>query len=886
MIASGSRLGPYEILAPLGAGGMGEVYKARDTRLERTVAVKVLPQGLSSSAEVRQRFEREARTISQLSHPHICALYDVGREGETEYLVMEYLEGETLSDRLAKGPLPLEQTLRYGIEIADALDKAHRQGIVHRDLKPGNVMLTKSGVKLLDFGLAKAFAPATPIESLTTAQTIAKDVTREGTILGTISYMAPEQLEGKETDARTDIFALGCVLYEMATGQKAFSGTTQASLIGAILHTEPPYVSSVAPIAPPLLDRVLRRCLAKDPAERWQSARDVGGLLAWVAAGVGETEPLRPTRRGRERLSWIVAAFATLAAIAILLLVTSRSRAPASPDRVRFSVYPPPSAALAPFSVHNNVAISPDGRRLAFVAESDGVRLIWLRSLDAATAKPLPGTVDARNVFWSPDGRFLAFLADGKLKKIDVGGGPPQSLCEVNGPWITGTWSRDGVILIGVAEAPGQEGLYRVSSAGGSPSRLTPVPDSRLVFGGHPRFLPDGKRFLFLANDPQEHRSLYAASLDSKEVRLLSPISSRVEYTPNGHLVFVRETALVAQPFDEKALRPTGEAIPIAEGVGYFAATGSADFAVSSNGVLAYRAATANKRLVWFDRQGRERGSFGGVGDYDQPRLSRDGRRLAVEIGSFVGTGMADVWVYDVRSRVGTRATSGAEHESAPVWSPDASEIVFTAGGVKTPNLRRLTLGGETVELLPHTGLVQWSSDWSADGRFVAYANRDPATGWDVWILPLDNRKPVPFVRTPYNEHSATFSPDGRLIAFVSDQSGQLEVYVQPRAGRGERVRVSTAGGVAPRWRGDGRELFYLSPDKTITAVAVPSGDRLQFGAPQALFRNTAIDWKGDIGGSYDVSPDGQTFIVNTIAPDAPVEPIQVVLNWPTGLKK
>jgi len=534
------------------------------------------------------------------------------------------------------------------------------------------------------------------------------------------------------------------------------------------------------------------------------------------------------------------------------------------------------------------VTVSPDARHLAYVADSEGTRLIWLRPLGAAAAQPLRGTEDARGLFWSADGRYIAFLAAGKLKKVDVAGGPPQSLCDVNGPWIAGTWNREGTILIGVAETPGQEGLYRVPAAGGPPTRLTPVSESRLdPHGGYPQFLPDGKRFLFVAKDEQQRRSLYVGSLDSKEIRLISPITSRVEYA-SSHLLFARDGVLMAQSFDARALRFTGEAIPIADRVGFFGATGSADFSVSNNGVLAFRAASTNKRLVWLDRHGNEQGSFGGIGDYDEPRLSRDGRRLAVSIGSAVGTGMADLWVYDVRSRVGTRVMSTPEHEFAPVWSPDASQIVYTAGGAMTPNLRRFTLGGEAEALLPHTGLVQWSSDWSADGRFVVYSNRDPATGWDVWILPLDTRKPKPLVQTPYNEHSATFSPDGRFIAFASDQSGQLEVYVQPTSGPGERRRVSVAGGTAPRWRRDGRELFYLSPDKSIMAVSVIGGDHPEFGAPTALFKNTAIDWKGSgrIAGSYDVSPDGQAFVVNTVASDAPVEPIQVVLNWTAGLKK
>jgi len=882
-LSSGARLGPYEIMALLGAGGMGEVYRARDTRLDRTVAIKVLPDRLSSP-EARQRFEREAKTISQLSHPHICALYDVGHEADVEFLVMEYLEGETLAARLARGPLPIEETLRDGIEIADALDRAHRQGIVHRDLKPGNIMLTRSGVKLLDFGLAKAIAPVAPRSSLTSLPTQAA-LTQEGAILGTFQYMAPEQLEGKEADARTDIFALGCVLHEMATGQPAFSGTTQASLIGAILHMEPPPVSSAVPLAPPLFDRVVRKCLAKNPDERWQSASDVGGLLGWATERLPETETLRPADRRRERVSWAVAALALLAAT---VLAISRLRAPVSPQRAAFSVAPPPGAALGDFTVLNHVTVSPDGKSLAYVAQSEGTRLIWVRPLDTTAAHPLRGTEDARGLFWSADGRSIAFLAGGKLKKVDVAGGPAQSLCDVDGPWISGTWNREGTILIGVAETPGHEGLYRVSAAGGPAGRLTPVSESRLdPHGGYPQFLPDGKRFLFVARDEQQRRSLYAGSLDSREIRLISPITSRVEYASN-RLLFARDGALMAQPFDAEKLRVTGEAIPVADRVGFFAATGSADFSVSNTGVLAYRSVSANKRLLLVDRQGRELGDFGGVGDYDEPRLSRDGRRLAVSMFSFVGTGMADLWVYDVRSRVGTPVMSTPEHEFAPVWSPDGSQMAYSAGGEMTPNLRRFTLGGEAEALLPHTGLVQWSTDWSADGRFIAYSNRDPATGWDIWILPLDTRKPKPLVRTPYNEHSATFSPDGRFIAFASEQSGQLEVYVQPASGQGERRRVSVAGGTTPRWRGDGRELFYLSPDKSIVAVAVSGGDQPEFGAPTPLFKNPAIVWKasGNIAASYDASPDGQTFVINTVAPEVPVEPIQVVLNWTAGLKR
>ena len=439
-IAIGTRLGPYEVLSPLGAGGMGEVYRARDTRLERTVAIKVLPSHLSSSLDIRQRFEREAKTISQLSHPHICALYDVGNQDGVEYLVMEYLEGETLADRLAKGPLPLEQTLRYGIEVAGALEKAHRQGIVHRDLKPGNVMLTKSGVKLLDFGLAKVLQPEAPMGSLTSAPTAAGDVTREGTILGTLSYMAPEQLEGKKADPRTDIFALGATLYEMATGRKAFSGQSQASLISSILTSEPQPITTVAPLTPPALDRVVKTCLAKDPDDRWQSAGDIARQLKWIEDGSAAAIPsgIAGERQRREGLAWVIAVLALVAAIAVLL---SR-RPPAPRELTRFTIMPPSGQGFLPLLV-----LSPDARRIAFLLQDEGGRnSIGVRSLDSLEMRRLPGTEDARGMFWSPDGREIAFFSEGSLKRIGADGGPVQTICE-SGGGFSGTWNRQGTIL-------------------------------------------------------------------------------------------------------------------------------------------------------------------------------------------------------------------------------------------------------------------------------------------------------------------------------------------------------------------------------------------------------------------------------------------------------
>ncbi|HEY3122735.1 MAG TPA: protein kinase, partial [Thermoanaerobaculia bacterium] len=515
-LAAGTHLGPYEILGPIGAGGMGEVYKARDTRLERTVAVKVLPSHLSSSAEVRQRFEREARTISQLSHPHVCALYDVGNQDGIEYLVMEYLEGETLADRLAKGALPLEQTLRFGVEIADALDKAHRQGIVHRDLKPGNVMLTKSGTKLLDFGLARVLQPEGPAESLTSAPTAQKDVTREGTILGTLSYMAPEQLEGKKADARTDIFALGATLYEMATGTKAFSGATQASLISTILRDDPRPVSQVQPMSPPALDRVVKTCLEKDPEDRWQSAGDVGKELKWIVEGSAAGAAVVPAKaRGqkrRERLAWAVAGVAILfGALSPLLF----RRPPALAELTRFTILPPSGQSFLGFA-----ELSPDARRILFQLQDEaGKTSIVVRSLDSLEMRRLSGAEDPRGMFWSPDGHEIAFFSDGKLKRIGADGGPVQTICE-SGAGFSGAWSRQGTLIFTKEfGAP----IVAVPATGGTPQPVTALDTAKGdVAHFHPDFLPDGRHFVFVArNSDPEKTSIMLASLDSKDVRRL-----------------------------------------------------------------------------------------------------------------------------------------------------------------------------------------------------------------------------------------------------------------------------------------------------------------------------------------------------------------------------
>jgi tRNA A-37 threonylcarbamoyl transferase component Bud32 len=640
-LATGAMLGPYELLSLLGKGGMGEVYRARDTRLDRTVAVKVLPQHLSSSPERRQRFEREARAVSSLSHPHICALYDVGRQDGIDYLVMEYIEGESLADRLSKGPLPVDQALRYSIQVANALDKAHRSGIVHRDLKPANIMLTKSGAKLLDFGLAKLrgnSSEAAP--SLTSLPTERVSITAEGTILGTFQYMAPEQLEGREADARTDIFAFGAVVYEMATGKRAFNGKSQASLITAIMSADPQPISELQPMSPPALDRIVKRCLGKDPDERWQTAHDLMEELKWVAeAGsqAGAAAPVAARRKIRER-GWMIATVVFFLAAGLLAVAYFR-RAPVetAAAATRFFIYPPEKVSFT-----GTFAISPDGRRIVFRGTSEGKTLLWVRALDSLSAQPLAGTQEALFPFWSPDSRFIGFYSSGKLKKIEATGGPAQPLCDAP-LGAQGAWNRDNVIVFAPNFA---DALYRVSAAGGAPVPLTTLDASRKETAHVlPNFLPDGRHFIYLVTNAQrENTGIYVGSLDSKETKLLVNTYQGAAYAPPGYLLFMRERTLMAQSFDADRLELKGEPFPVAEQVDLqlSAEPRFASFSVSETGALVYRSGSRrNYQLTWFDREGKQLGTIGPPGAYGNPWLSPDEKRVTVELAELLGQGGA-----------------------------------------------------------------------------------------------------------------------------------------------------------------------------------------------------------------------------------------------------
>ncbi len=899
-LAPGTRLGPYEILSPLGAGGMGEVWKARDTRLERTVAVKVLSSQLSASPESRQRFEREARTISQLSHPHICALYDVGREGEIEYLVMELLEGETLSERLGKGALPLEQTLRYGVEIADALDKAHRQGIVHRDLKPGNVMLTKSGVKLLDFGLAKA--SERPLDAagreqaaagqhpmarngLTSIPTVAgsPNLTQEGTILGTFQYMAPEQLEGKEADARTDIFALGSTLYEMATGRKAFSGTSQASLISAIMQSDPPAISAVQPMSPPALDRVVKTCLAKDPDERWQSAGDLRSELKWIAAGgsaVGIPAPVAASRKGREVLWQAIAVAAAATAIALAALLVRDARRPR--PVFHSSIAAPEGTA---FWLEENgpgpAALSPDGKQLAFAAaDAQGRVALYVRSIAGGETRPIPGAEGAQYPFWSPDSRSIGFFAGGKLRTIAAAGGPPFSVCAA-AEGKGGSWNSSGVILFTPnATSP----IYRVSEKGGEPSALTRFDPKRGDDSHrHPRFLPDGRHFLYLARSqtsPGEGFAILAASLDGEPEKLLLRSPAAPLYA-DGHLLFLREATLMARPFDAGRLVLTGEAVPIAERIfSPSAAVAVAVFSASQNGLLVYQTARGEvgQRLQWFGRDGKPEGEVGEPGGYREVSLSPGGKQAAIAIRD-PAAGTHDLWIYDVVRNVRTRFTFDPGDDRTPVWSPDGSTIVFSSNRKGRYDLYRKALGGASEEEpLLVTDADKYAFAWSRDGKRLVFEENAKDTGFDVWFIPMDGSgKPEPFLRTKASELPGALSPDGRWLAYASDESGPPEVYVTsfPRPGR--KWQVSAAGGVFSFWSADGKEILYQGNDGRLWAIPVSArGDALELGQAQALFRAS-----GPLVGGPVFSPSADhRRILAVSGGQEPKALLDLVVNW------
>ena len=878
-LQSGKRLGPYEIQSPIGAGGMGEVYKARDTRLDRTVAIKVLPAELASDPQFRDRFEREARTISQLDHQHICALYDVGEEQGTSFLVMQYLEGETLADRMAKAAgsaLPVEEALSIAIQIADALDKAHRAGIVHRDVKPGNIMLTKAGAKLLDFGLARSGAPVLASSGLSMLPTTPANLTAQGTILGTFQYMAPEQLEGQEADARTDIFAFGAVLYEMLTGKKAFQGKSHATLIASIVGSEPPPISVLQPIAPPVLDDIVRICLAKNPDARWQSAGDLLHALALTSrykATAATAVPKRGTMP--KRIAWALAAVCAIAATMVAgWLWLGRTTAEAA--KVTFDI----ATESAPSPLH--LALSPDGTRLVAIGFSQGGSAIWVRRLDQVAMQTLAGTTGAAFPFWSPDGRFIAFFASGKLNKIDIFGGPAQPLCD-SPLGHGGTWSRKGVIVF----APSASGpLSKVSAGGGIPEQITELDKSRGDLAHrHPKFLPDGNHFVFFVSSGKaENSGLYLGALDSKETRRLVASDAMGAFVPPDHLLFMRESTLMAQQFDAGRLELQGDPFPVAEGVGINPGNSVAGFAFSDTGMLAFRlgGSKSERVLRWVDRAGKPIGDVGAVGPHENVALEQSGERLAeTRLDGLVG----DIWVFDLSRGTPTRFTFDPAIDDNPIWSPDGSRIVFASGrdGVVRNLYVKSSGGAGQDELLLKTDGSKFPTDWSRDGKYILYTELKSSP--DVWVLPLSgDKKPMPFLNTPFSENRARFSPDGRWIAYTSDESGVGQIYVQSFPPSGGKWQISATGGVEPHWRGDGRELFYFAAGAVWSVDVSASGpNSFKAGTPKKLFDAGVVPLT--FGTRYDVTPDGQRLLLNlssTLSNNA-TPPIRVISQLGNG---
>jgi Tol biopolymer transport system component len=889
-----TRLGPYEIQSALGAGGMGEVYRARDTRLDRTVAIKVLSDGLAGDPQFRERFAREARAISSLEHPNICTLYDVGEQDGTAYLVMQYLEGETLSDRLSRGELPVQDAVQIAVQIAGALDAAHRAGVVHRDLKPGNIMLTKGGAKLLDFGLAKVARPAVSIAG-SMAPTTPPSMTAQGTILGTFQYMAPEQIEGLDADARTDIFAFGTVLFEMLTGRPAFEGKTRASLLGAILKDEPPPVSQLRPGIPGTLDRLVATCLVKEPDDRWQTARDLLRELKWVADGTignarttaadgaGSAGPdLRASRRSRwmRALPWTAAGVFGVALAAVLVVWAPWRTAP-PPMPMRFAIVPPPSQPLVPSGNDRQIAISPDGTRLAYVAAGlEGP--LFVRAFDQLEAEPLRGITAARNPFFSPDGRWVGFFERNELKKVSVTGGPPVTLCEISSTPRGASWGLDDTIVFATTEQ--STGLMSVAAGGGEPKELTKADAVNGRDHFYPFLLPGGRAILFTiagAGVATEDSEVAVLDLDTGEQKTLIRGASSAEYVETGHLVYGVDGTLRAVRFDPARLELLGDPVPVVEEV-HVAPTGAANFGISRAGALAYVpagvGAAAVRSLVWVDRQGREEPIKGPPRAYFALRLSPDATRVALDIRDQEN----DVWIWDFARQTLTRLTFDRSLDIFPVWTPDGARIVFRRVGGNAMWWRAAD-GTGTEERL-HTGGVPMSV--LPDGKSLVLMD----TG-DLKLLPLDGKgQSRPLMQTAFTEANAELSPDGRWLAYQSNESGQYQIYVRPFPDvNSGRWQVSPSGGTHQAWARTGRELFYRDAAGALTTVPIQTTPAFSAGNPTKLFDaryHSAMNMR-----SYDVSPDGRRFLMIKDVPAASqqsdVRPgsIVVVLNWVEELK-
>ena len=888
-ILPGRRLGPHEILAAIGAGGMGEVYRARDTRLDRIVAIKILPDHLADRADLRERFEREARTIASLNHPHICTIYDVGHQDGTDYLVMEYLEGETLAQRLLKGPLAPEQVFQYAIQIADALDKAHRKGITHRDLKPGNIMLTKSGAKLLDFGLAKLTQPAALSDD--TLSALPKgSITGEGTIIGTLQYMAPEQLEGGEVDARTDIFAFGAVVYEMATGKKAFEGKSQASLIAKILETDPPPISSLQAMTPPALERIVKSCLAKDPDERWQSAADLARELKWMAEGslpsAATVDVSMDSKESPYRtlmyLGWAAAAVLLLAFAAIYFR-KSTGEPPSISAVMRTSIVLPVGQRLTSDAADYPMAVSPDGSRIAYVAEEEAGTQLYVRELSELEPKAIAGTSGARHPFFSPDGRWVGFFAEGALQRVSVAGGAPLRICNISGLSMGGSWGQDNVIVFGSRGT----GLHKVSAAGGVPQ---PLAGSNL--GTWPEILPDNKTVLFSTGF-----AIATIPLNGGKARILARTNDsfsdsssegpavlgagyllEARFAPPGYLVYGQSPGVVrAMPFDLESLSLKGPPVSMIDSIERAQGGGAVYFALSDTGLLLYAPTGQHHQMVWVDRNGAETPISSDRAPFRTPRLSPDGKLIAVAVSD--ATRRSDIWIYNAEGGAKRRLTTEG-HNLEPVWTPDGTRLTFSSND----SVAEMPANGSgSKEILLPGDRNRSPCSWSPNGEDLVFDEED-AAGDSLWrsTRSSHNASPILLVR-PTTGDCGVLSPNGKWMAYVSSESGRAEVYVDRYPSLAEKIAVSTEGGQRPRWSRDGRALFYRQGD-ALMAVSVDTSASFRAGKPKRLF---AGPYRGESQEmAFDVSPDGRRFLMIKSDAAATLRQINAVQNWFEELKQ
>ncbi len=902
-LTPGTRLGAFEILSSLGEGGMGAVYRAHDAKLHRDVAIKVLLPAVANDPDRLARFRREAQLLASLNHPNIAAIYGLEESEGTLALVMELVEGPTLADRIAQGPLPLDAVLPIAQQMAEALEAAHEQGIIHRDLKPANIKVRPDGVvKVLDFGLAKAMDPAgASSDHAMNSPTISLHATQAGMILGTAAYMSPEQASGKPVDKRSDLWAFGVVLLEMLSGRRVFDGETVSHVLAAVLTKEPDWTTLPATTPAPVR-KLLRRCLEKDRRKRLADAADarleIDDALTAPAADPSPAGAAASTASARgTRLAWVVAAVAVLGAAALTVPAVRHLRE-APPAETRVDIVTPAGGDPLAF------ALSPDGRQLVFVAAGDGASRLWLRSLSTTTAQPLPGTDGARYPFWAPDSRAVAFFADGQLKRLDLGGGAPRALAAAPSG-RGGSWNADGVLLF----APNIVGpLFRVAAAGGDAAPVTTL--DRQTSHRFPVFLPDGRHFLFYAQGGPDTGGIHLGALDAGAPTRLTAADTAATYLPSealregGWLLWTRAGTLVAQCLDLARRALTGDPVPLADAVASDGSFRSA-VAVSATGLVAYRGGRASRRqLTWVDRTGKVLGTLGAPDEHTlvSPRVAPDGRRVAV---SRIVQGNEDLWLLDGARTSRLTFDAGADH--VPIWSPDGRRLVFDSDRTGVHDLYGKDASGAGVEArLVASAQPKIATDWSADGRFLLYDSLDPQTGGDLWAQEMDpstgaaraGRAPGTVLRTPFTEGWGRFSPDGRWVAYQSNASGRPEIYVRPwtlpaAAGAAAPAptaqwQVSTAGGITPVWRADGQALYYLGPDGALMAAPVTTrGTALEPGTPVALFPTRIVGGGGDgnQGRQYDVTRDGR-FLINTVLDDAAATPITLILNWRPDAKK